>query len=182
MTGMRPQDMTAVPDGAGDVQVVRSGQGSRLSVGSSTFLLGRASWTDGACNVLDQDVPPGLLVPPHVHAVEAQASYVLEGTVGFWVDGDEFELGAGGYILRPAGKPHALWNASGRPARMLEITTPAGRFEEYMQRISDLMDSGSATPTTVTELASAYGIEFVPDPVQYLCSKYGVDAAGGFWR
>lgn len=168
---------------AGDVPHVTSiHTGIQLSVGATTVVIGEAGWTDGALNIMDQVVPPGLIVPPHYHEKEHQGSYVVRGRLGFWVDGEEFDIGAGGYIHRPAGKVHTLWNATDEPAQMLELTTPGRAFETYMRALSDLADSGEATPESVTELAAAHGVHFVPGPLEELCARHGVSPAGGFWK
>lgn len=164
------------------LQSFAAGEGVTLSVGASTVLVGPAEWSGGTFNVMDQIVPAGLLVPPHVHEHEAQVAFVISGAIGFWVDGEELELTAGGYIHRPAGKPHALWNATAEPARMLEITSPAAGFEEYMRGVSDLTDTGRATPAAVAELAAGYGITFVPERMDELGQRHGVSPAGGFWK
>ncbi len=164
------------------MQYVEAGGGLPLSLGEATTVAGRAAWSKGAFNVMDQIVPPGLIVPPHVHAEESQASFVVSGRIGFWVGGDEVELGPGGYIHRPAGVPHSLWNSHPEPARMLEITTPADSFETYMQAMSDLLDSGEANPETVATLAGEYGVSFVPEPFADLCERHGVSPEGGFWK
>ncbi len=162
--------------------VVEAGGGTPLSQGAATFILGSASLSDGSYSVLDQIVPPRLIVPPHVHEHETQVSIVLEGTIGFWVDGDEAEVGAGAYVSRPRGRAHALWNPTDEPARMLELTNPGDRFEEYMLAASALIDAGDATPATVAELAEPYGIRFVEGPLAELSDRYGVSPAGGFWK
>ncbi|MCQ0005682.1 cupin domain-containing protein [Actinomadura madurae] len=100
--------------------------GTSLSVGAVTVVIGASDWTDGSLNVMDQIVPPGLIVAPHSHEKEHQATYVVRGTLGFWVDGEEFEIGAGGYIHRPAGKVHTLWNATGEPPRCWRSPLRAG--------------------------------------------------------
>ena len=35
-------------------------------------------------------------------------------------------LGAGGYIVKPRGELHSMWNAGAEPARMIEIISPGG--------------------------------------------------------
>jgi mannose-6-phosphate isomerase-like protein (cupin superfamily) len=164
------------------LHAVVPGAGIPLSMGSSTLLVGLAEWSGGAFNLLDQIVPAGLIVPPHVHEHEAQASFVVSGTLGFWIDGEELSVGTGGYVHRPAGKPHSLWNATAEDARMLEITTPAERFERYMRAMSELIDAGDADPDSVAALASRYGVRFVPEPLADLCERHGVSPAGGFWK
>jgi quercetin dioxygenase-like cupin family protein len=174
--------MTDRVDDPGLMHAVQNRAGSPLSVGDETSIAGLAGWTGGAFNVLDQVLPPGLIVAPHRHEKEAQAAFVLSGTVGFWVDGEEVELGPGGYIHRPANVPHSLWNGGSEPARMLEITSPGDSFEIYIQAMSDLLDSGGANPDSVAELAGGYGVHFVPGPLADLCERHGVSPAGGFWK
>lgn len=164
------------------MQYVEAGGGPPLSVGEATTIAGPAAWTTGAVSILDQIVSPGLIVPPHLHENESQASFVLSGRIGFWVDGEEIELGASGYVYRPVGVPHSLWNSGTEPARMLDITTPGGSFETYMRAMSDLLDSGEATPETVAALAAQYGVHFVPGPFADLCERHGVSPEGGFWK
>jgi mannose-6-phosphate isomerase-like protein (cupin superfamily) len=161
--------------------ITSAGTGFPLSIGSSTAIIGLAEWTDGTYNVMDEIIPPGLIVAPHVHDNEAQSSFVVSGRLGFWVDGEEFELGASDYILRPAGKPHSLWNSTSEPARMLEITSPAASFERYMRALSELADSGNAELSQVVALAESYGVRFV-DGLEALSARHGVSAAGGFWK
>jgi mannose-6-phosphate isomerase-like protein (cupin superfamily) len=162
--------------------VVEPGAGRPLSLGRDMFVLGGAALTAGAFSVLDQVVAPRLIVPPHLHERETQVSLVVSGTLGFWVDGDIAEVSAGGYVLRPAGHAHALWNPTDASARMLEITTPGAAFEEYMEAASALMDRGDASPGSIAALAAPYGIRFVDGPLADLCGRYGVSPAGGFWK
>ncbi|MFE7441037.1 cupin domain-containing protein [Streptomyces chartreusis] len=168
--------------GADATHVTSIDSGTRLSVGATTVILGSAAWSGGALNVMDQIVPPGLIVPPHYHEKDHQGSYVVRGTLGFLVGDEEFELGAGSYIHRPAGKVHALWNATEEPAQMLEITAPGEGFETYMLALSSLTDSGSADPESVRVLAALHGVHLVPEPLAALCEKHGVSPAGGFWK
>ena len=122
-----PQRADEVPAG---LLVVDSGTGERLAGAS---ILGRAAWSAGAFCIFEQEVPPGLITPAHHHEVETQTAYVVSGTIGFWVDGDEQAVAAGGYVVRPPGTVHSLWNSSDEPARMLEITTPATNFQRFVR-------------------------------------------------
>src|SRR5207247_4856334 len=45
------------------------------------------------------------LVPEHSHISE-QISYIVEGTLKFWVGGEELILRAGQLLVRPANVPH----------------------------------------------------------------------------
>ncbi|NUR26443.1 MAG: cupin domain-containing protein, partial [Catenulispora sp.] len=81
--------------------------------------------TGGAVSVVEHPFPVGALVPPHIHTREDEYSIVTEGEIGFRSGDREVVLGAGGYITKPRGEIHTMWNAGQVPARMIEIITPA---------------------------------------------------------
>ena len=156
---------------------------TELNIGPTrTRILVASETTHGAYCMMHQIVLPGLVTPTHRHTHEDQVAIVLEGRLGFWVEGSaETQAGAGTVVHRPRGLFHALWNASQEPATMLEITTPAASFERWMRQLSELNASGAADEATVRALAAAtYGIEFAgPD------DPGGSRAAGtstSFWQ
>lgn len=161
--------------------VVGRGEGEPHSIGQMTLLVGRSEWTGGAYNVMDQIVAPRLMSAVHSHADEDQVAFVLEGTMTCWVAGQEVDVAAGGYMLRPAGLAHAMWNAGDQPTRFLEITSPAARFEEYVRRLGGLIDSGAANAQSVGSLALEFGITFFPQETEELSARLGLPV-GGFWK
>jgi quercetin dioxygenase-like cupin family protein len=83
--------------------------------------------TDGSVAVLEVTIPPKTLVKPHQHSKEDEFTLVLSGRVGARIGGDTHEeIAAGASIVKPRGVPHALWNVTDEPARILEIVMPAG--------------------------------------------------------
>ena len=86
--------------------------------------------TGGALSIVEHPFAVGALVPPHTHTREDEYSIVLEGEIGFRSEDQEVVLGAGGYIVKPHGQVHAMWNAAEMPARMIEIISPPG-FEGF---------------------------------------------------
>lgn len=164
------------------MRVVRRDAGEELSIGAYSGLVGRSEWTRGAYCILDQLVPAGLLTPVHSHAAEDQVVFVLEGSLTCWVDGDRETLAAGDYAVRPAGLPHSLWNATEQQARMLEITNPGERFQEYMGKVSDLIDHGEADADTIGALAGEYGISFHPELTAELTEELQLGTGGSFWK
>ena len=80
--------------------------------------------------MVEHPFPVGALVPPHLHTLEDEYSIVTEGEIGFRSGDREVVLGAGGYITKPRGEMHTMWNAGKIPARMIEIIQPAG-FEDF---------------------------------------------------
>jgi len=93
--------------------------------------------TDGALSIVEHPFPVGALVPPHLHTREDEYSIVTEGEIGFRSGDREVVLGAGGYITKPRGELHTMWNAGKVPARMIEVISPAG-FENFFRDLTDL--------------------------------------------
>jgi mannose-6-phosphate isomerase-like protein (cupin superfamily) len=142
-------------------------------------IIGRAAWTDGAVCVFDRLIAPGILTPAHRHGSETQAAYVVSGKIGFWVDGEEAIVSAGGYVVRPAGAAHALWNAGDEPAHMLEITSPAEPFQSFMLELTRL--AADAAPfDDIVALANRYGTFMAPDVTAELCERHGLAAGTGY--
>ncbi len=108
--------MAAVP--APPLTVVRPGEGTEGFLGSIgvCFKLWGAD-TGGAVSVVEHPFPVGALVPPHLHTREDEYSIVTEGEIGFRSGDREAVLGPGGYITKPRGELHTMWNAGPVPAR-----------------------------------------------------------------
>lgn len=115
--------------------------------------------TGGALSVVEHPFAVGALVPPHLHTREDEYSIVTEGEIGFRSGDREVVLGAGGYITKPRGELHAMWNAGKVPARMIEIISPAG-FENFFREMADLAAAGPPPLDQVATLAANYGLEF----------------------
>jgi quercetin dioxygenase-like cupin family protein len=103
--------------------VVRPGAGKRS--GDVEFL---ATSDDtprlNVCTILIDPWSKG--VPPHEHAGEDDAFYVLEGEVTFDGDDGAFVAAAGTFVLARPGVAHGFHNHTGAYARLLNIHAPAG--------------------------------------------------------
>jgi quercetin dioxygenase-like cupin family protein len=129
----------------------------------------------GSISIVEHTFAPGSLVPPHRHTREDEISYVVVGEIGFRSDDREVSLAAGGYIVKPRGELHAMWNASPEPARMIEIISPAG-FERYFVELAEAIAAagGRPDPETVGPVAARYGLEFDFGWVPELIERHGL--------
>ncbi|MDQ3680715.1 MAG: cupin domain-containing protein [Actinomycetota bacterium] len=75
--------------------------------------------------------PPGIAPPLHVHAHEAEAFYVLEGTMVYQAGEDLHHLAAASFIYLPQGVPHAFRITGTTPVRFLGFVAPAGLMGLY---------------------------------------------------
>lgn len=127
----------------------------------------------GRVAVVEHPIAPGALVPPHTHTREDEISYVVRGTIGARV-GDEFIAGPpGAYVLKPRGIPHAFWNASPEPARIVEIIVPAG-FERFFVELDDLGREGRLNSDRHAELGGRYGVRYHEEWIAELTERFGV--------
>lgn len=173
MAGVTPTEADRPLDG---LLVVPRGEGEMVLGGN---VICRSAWTEGHLLIFDQELEPRFLTPAHRHENETQCAYVIAGTVGYWVDGDEAEVSAGGFVVRPAGKVHALWNPTEEPARMLEITTPAEPFQSFQQELRDFHTTAGSGEDLVA-LAARYGTYLAPEVTAELSARHGVEFGAGY--
>src|SRR2546430_5600146 len=89
--------------------------------------------TNRAFSIVEHDVQPRTLVPPHLHHDTDEYSYVVEGQFGARI-GDEILLaGPGGYIFKPRGIPHTFWDTTRKMARLVGNNFPAGVEKFFAQ-------------------------------------------------
>jgi len=86
--------------------------------------------TGGAFTFLEWTAPQGFGPPRHVHGVEDEAFYLLDGELLVECGERRSTAGPGSFIFLPHGIPHAFVVTAG-PVRGLQITSPAG-FEKFI--------------------------------------------------
>ncbi len=86
-----------------------------------------ATESDGTLSMLEVTVPARTLIKPHMHTREDEFTLVLEGNVSARL-GDEIveTIPAGSWLVKPRSIPHAMWNVTAAPARILEVVMPGG--------------------------------------------------------
>jgi quercetin dioxygenase-like cupin family protein len=118
-----------------------------------------------------------LAAPIHRHAREDEYSYVLQGSVGALL-GDDVMIGRpGDLIFKPRNQWHTFWNAGDKPARILEIISPAG-FENFFHELVDLGGVTEAEPRALAELCARYGLEMDPSTIPALVQRFGLRFPG----
>ena len=128
--------------------------------------------TGGNLAALEVTIPARTLVKPHLHSREDEFSVVLTGTVGIRTGDHVTEAGAGSYLVKPRGVPHAMWNATDDPATVVEILSPAG-LERYFEELAPILTE-HRTPPEYYELADRYGIVIQDDWIPELEERYGI--------
>src|SRR5262249_62412416 len=94
----------------GGLIVVRPGEGKSVNFGGlgAQFKV----WgyqTSGRLAIVENPIAPYRLVPPHVHTMEDELSYVLEGKIGVRIGDEIVEAERGTYVYKPCNVPHTFW-------------------------------------------------------------------------
>jgi quercetin dioxygenase-like cupin family protein len=87
--------------------------------------------TDGALDVSLVTQPPGIATPLHRHTHEAEAFFLLDGTMTYRAGEDTYHLGSGDFLWLPAGLPHAFRITGTTPARFIALASPGGLMALY---------------------------------------------------
>lgn len=156
------------------LKVVQPGEGRSggLAPGVGVVFKIDAEDTGGALSIVEHPFAVGALVPPHIHTLEDEFSIVLDGEIGFRSEDQEVVLGAGGYIIKPRGQVHAMWNAGKAPARMIEVISPAG-FEGFFRELVAITDVRRPDPAEVGAIGDRYGLPFAqPDWLADVIERY----------
>lgn len=120
----------------GDV-LVNAASGERIHV------LATAAETAGAYLEWEDHFPAGHdRVAAHVHPEMEERWCVLEGQMQFEIDGQRTTAQAGDVVVAPAGVAHRGWNDGAGPARLLVRMTPPRRWDEVIERLFALAESG----------------------------------------
>jgi uncharacterized cupin superfamily protein len=138
--------------------------------------LAGAGDTGGVASFLIHPLAPRALGSPvHTHTNEDEWTYILEGEVGLEVGDKQLLARPGDLVLKPRGIPHAFWNPTDQPARMLEVVTPGG-FEKYFEEIGEILASSQPDMAALGAVAARYGLQMDPASVPRLIAAHALDA------
>ena len=117
-----------------DSQVVHRPAGSARgtwAMGSLFEHLLTAEESGGLVGVALVTQPVGTATPLHRHTREAEAFYILSGTMTYRAGDDIFHLAEGDFIWLPAHVPHAFRVTGDEGVRFLGLTDPGHLFDLY---------------------------------------------------
>jgi quercetin dioxygenase-like cupin family protein len=123
-----------------------------------------------AFSIAEQALGPGEGVPLHRHPY-AEAFYVLQGQVDFFrlLSGKEdwVRCEAGATVIVPSNAPHAFYNKTSEPGRVLGISSHLHQAFFDAVAAADKRKSFAALPLAeamdrVAQIASGHALQFIP--------------------
>jgi mannose-6-phosphate isomerase-like protein (cupin superfamily) len=100
--------------------------------------------TGGRLAVWEQLLPHRSSPPLHVHHQDDEAWFVLDGSITFRVQDDEFTAETGSFVWAPRGLPHTF-RVDSPTARVLGLALPAG-FDRFVLATGRPAESATIPP------------------------------------
>ena len=157
-------------------KVIRPDEARSIGLYDVVFKYGiGAGETDGRLSMLEVTIPPRTLIKPHTHTREDEFSLVLSGPIGLRSGDDTIEeVPTGSWLVKPRSVPHAMWNVTDEPARVLEVVMPGG-LERYFEQIAPVLrEHGPDWTKRYNALAEEYGLTILDDWTDELKARYGI--------
>src|SRR5579864_9456164 len=103
--------------------------------------------------------PPRFIAPLHVHHLDDEAWYVLEGALTVRLGERDVLVPAGGAVLVPRGTPHTYWNPQPEPTRYLLAMSAS-----IAELIDALHEPAARDPEMIAATFAAYGSDYLGWP------------------
>jgi quercetin dioxygenase-like cupin family protein len=124
--------------------------------------------TEGRLALLDQTMPPGYVVPRHIHINDDEAWYVLDGSMTFYCGEQVIEAVERSWVFAPRGLVHTF-KVGANGARALTFALPS-TFADFVAEMGEqtatltVPAAGPVDEQRLAEVARRYGIEIVGPP------------------
>jgi quercetin dioxygenase-like cupin family protein len=148
--------------------VVRAGKGQSVRWGPAGVVrvVAASEPTDESFSIVEVTEPPGSAAPLHVHHGEAEAFYILDGTIELTCGDQQLTASAGDFVYTPRDVPHKYAVVGDRPARVLLIFSRPG-FEGFFLEGGTPIDqppAGPPDPNALRQLVEKYDMELLEVP------------------
>src|SRR5581483_1941380 len=130
-----------------------------------------AETTGGAFGLVESLIAPGFSPPLHVHHLEDESFWVLEGVVTMKCGDRTFRAGPGSFVFLPRDVPHTFVVEGSSPARMLTLLTPGGGEGVFVEGGRPAEADGLPPPTApdleaLKRASRRFGAEIFGPPMQ----------------
>ncbi len=110
-------------------------------------------------SMFDWTLPAGFSTGRHVHRVQEETFYVLEGECEWQVGDQTVRALPGTYVFLPPGVPHNIANTSDKPTRMIMTVSPPGHEHYFEELVKLVARSSPPDAKAIGELRNRYDTE-----------------------
>ena len=139
--------------------------GSTLNVlGVTHIYKATGAETGGSFSLWEAVFPPGAGTPPHTHAHEDEAFYVLSGEliIEFENEAAPRRVAPGGFFFGARGGRHAIRNVGGQPARVLILSAPSCGLDQMFAELDAARAAGMPEMPKLAAITAKYGVTIEP--------------------
>jgi quercetin dioxygenase-like cupin family protein len=139
--------------------------GSTLNVlGVTHVYKATGAETAGSFSLWEAVVLPGAGAPPHRHAREDEAFYVLSGELLIEFEGEPAprRVAPGGFFYGARGRRHAFRNAGDNPARVLILSAPSCGLDQMFGELDAATAAGMPGFAKLAAITAKYGVTIEP--------------------
>jgi quercetin dioxygenase-like cupin family protein len=139
--------------------------GSTLDVlGVTHIYKATGAETAGSFSLWEAVVPPGAGAPPHTHAHEDEAFYVLSGEliIEFEDEPAPHRVAPGGFFFGARGRRHTFRNVGDKPARVLILSAPSCGLDQMFAELEAATAAGMPEFGKLVAIAGKYGVIIEP--------------------
>jgi len=141
---------------SGKAIIRRAGEGKSIKLAGHPMAFLVTGNDTRHTSMFEWTIPAGFSTGLHVHRVQEETFYVLEGECDWQVGNERVRATPGTYLFLPPGVPHNIANASNKVARVLMTVSPPGH-ERYFEELAETVARGGvADPATIAELRARY--------------------------
>lgn len=150
--------------GLDQFRVVQPGEGVTYdfpALAMTLVFLVTSEDSDGEQSVFESIHQPGSGAPMHIHHLQHETAYVVEGE--FLIrKGDEpvQRIGAGAYVHFPKGLTHAFKCVGDVPGKLLFWMSPGG-YEKFFARALEVLGSGPPDMEALAAVGKEYDADIV---------------------
>src|SRR5438445_12227485 len=137
---MRPHEVRRAQMSAKAI-IRRPGEGKSVSLAGHPMAFLVTGNDTKHTSMFEWTIPPGFSTGLHVHRVQEETFYVLEGECDWQVGDERVRATAGTYLFLPPGVPHNIANSTDKPARVLMTVSPPGH-EHYFEELAETVARG----------------------------------------
>jgi len=107
-------------------------------------------------SMFDWTIPTRFSTGRHVHRVQEETFYVVEGECNWQIGEETVRATPGTFVFIPPGVPHNIANATDKPARVIMTVSPPGH-EHYFEELAKLTSTGAPPdPQAIGDLRRRY--------------------------
>lgn len=107
-------------------------------------------------SMFDWTIPARFATGRHVHRVQEETFYVVEGECEWQIGEETVRATPGTFVFIPPGVPHNIANVTDKPARVIMTVSPPGH-EHYFEELAKLASTGRPPDTeAIADLRRRY--------------------------